>query len=130
MSERPLGVLIIAIFYIIAGVLSLIGSILFVFAIQLLQFETTGISAIFLPLIQIPFSIIGIVYIALSILQLITGVGLLKMKTWAFVLAILITLFNIMTSIITFPAALPTINIIGFIINILIILYLIMKFPR
>jgi len=128
--ERPLGVSIIAIFYIIAGVLSLIGGILFVFAIQLLQFETTGISVIFLPLIQIPFSIIGIVYIALSALQLIIGVGLLKMKPWAFVLAILITLFNIVPSVMTLPAALPTTNIIGLIINILIILYLIIRFPR
>jgi len=128
--ERPLGVSVIAILYIIAGILSLIGGILFVFAIQLLQFETTGMSVIFLPLIQIPFSIIGIVYIALSALQLITGIGLLKMKTWAFILAILITLFNTVSSVMTLPAALPTINIIGLIINILIILYLIIRFPR
>jgi len=130
MMERPLGVSIIAILYIIAGILSLIGGILFVFAIQLLPFETTGISAIFLPLIQIPLSLIGIVYIAFSILQLIIGVGLLKMKTWAFILAILIVLFNTVSSVMTLPAALSTINIIGLIINILIMLYLIMRFPR
>jgi len=130
MMERPLGVSIIAILYIIAGILSLIGGILFVFAIQLLPFETTGISAVFLPLIQIPLSLIGIVYIAFSILQLIIGVGLLKMKTWAFILAILIVLFNTVSSVMTLPAALSTINIIGLIINILIMLYLIMRFPR
>jgi len=128
--ERPLGVSIIAILYIIAGILSLIGGILFVFAIQLLQFETTGISVIFLPLIQIPFSLIGIVYIALSALQLVTGIGLLKMKPWAFILAILIALFNMVPSVMMFPAALSTINIIGLIINILIISYLIIRFPR
>ena len=130
MMERPLGVSIIAILYIIAGILSLIAGILFVFAIQLLQFETTGISVIFLPLIQIPFSLIGIIYIAFSALQLITGIGLLKMKSWAFILAILIALFNTVPSVITLPAALPTINIIGLIVNILIISYLIMRFPR
>ena len=130
MMERPLGVSIIAILYIIAGILSLIGGILFVFAIQLLQFETTGISVIFLPLIQIPFSLIGIVYIALSALQLVTGIGLLKMKPWAFILAILIALFNMVPSVMMLPAALSTINIIGLIINILIISYLIIRFPR
>jgi len=115
-TDRPIGVSIIAIIYMIRGITGLLSGVAF---------------SLILPNSFNIFTIIGMVFIISSLIQLLVAYGLWEMKAWAFILAILIELGYIMSSmnVISFLPS-PPLGTFGLILNMIVIIYLIIRFPR
>ncbi|MEM2957676.1 MAG: hypothetical protein QW261_05290, partial [Candidatus Jordarchaeaceae archaeon] len=96
MSERPTGVTILAILMILYGILTLVGGFLIGMA---------GAT----PFLGI--SITVFIYVIWGIIYLVGGLGLLSLKEWARILAIIINVLGLIGGIIL------TITIIGAIIG-------------
>ena len=105
-GDRPLGVTILGILQILGGILSIVAG----FGLIALAALMTGLELLFMA--------IGAVTLVLGIVGLIVGWGLYTMKSWAWMLAIILNIINIILAIY------PSFNIISMIIPIIIILYL------
>lgn len=105
--NRPIGITIIAILMIISGILFIIGGI--------------GLTA--LGVISLAFLAGGIGSIILGIASLVVAWGLLKGAGWAWIITLIITIISIIVNIASLAGG-NTANIIGIIINGIIIYYL------
>ena len=105
--NRPIGITIIAILMIISGILLIIGGI--------------GLTA--LGVLSIAFLAGGIGSIILGIASLVVAWGLLKGAGWAWIITLIITIISIIVNIASLAGG-QTANIIGIIINGIIIYYL------
>jgi cation transport ATPase len=114
MAERPIGVTIVAALYLIGGVLSLIGAL----AILLLG----GAAATMIPgmvstgtngqaganaaaaggFIGAIFGVIGIIVLVLAIITLLIGWFLLKGKSWARWVAVILSVLSLLGSLMPF----------------------------
>ncbi|MHA1577343.1 MAG: hypothetical protein ACTSU3_08265 [Candidatus Thorarchaeota archaeon] len=99
-SDRPLGVTILAILQLLGGILGIFAGIAIVIIIPLL-----------LTLI------LGAVLLITGLLGLIVGWGLYTMKSWAWMLAMILNIINIIVAIIGF-------DLISLIIPVIIVIYL------
>ena len=105
-GDRPLGVTILGILQILGGILSIFAG----FGLIALAALMTGLELLFMA--------IGAVTLVLGIVGLIVGWGLYTMKSWAWMMAIILNIINIILAIY------PSFNIMSMIIPIIIILYL------
>ncbi len=105
-GDRPLGVTILGILQILGGILSIVAG----FGLIALAALMTGFELLFMA--------IGAVTLVLGIVGLIVGWGLYTMKSWAWMIAIILNIINIILAIY------PSFNIMSMIIPIIIILYL------
>ncbi len=105
-GDRPLGVTILGILQILGGIFSIIAG-----------FGLIAIAALMIGM-ELLFMVIGAVTLVLGIVALIVGWGLYTMKSWAWMIAIILNIINIILAIY------PSFNIISMIIPIIIILYL------
>jgi uncharacterized membrane protein (DUF2068 family) len=106
-GDRPLGVTILAVLQIIGGLLSL------VVAIPLMTI------AALLPILGFLFLIMGAVMALLGILALVVGWGLWSLKSWAWILALILNIINLILNIANWEVAW-----FSAIINLIIIIYL------
>ena len=113
MTDRPIGVSIISVIYEIRGIIGLLGG-----------------TALSLPLPS-SFNIFTIIGVS-SLIQILVAYGLWEMKPWAFILAILIELGYIISSLTNALPFMPSLSlgILSLILNMIIIIYLIIRFPR
>ena len=103
-GDRPLGVTILAILQLLGGILGIFSG----FGIVMLAMLTPSL---------IFFLIIGAVLLITGLLGLIVGWGLYTMKSWAWMLAMILNIINIIIAVISF-------DIISLIIPVIIVLYL------
>ena len=100
-TKRPLGVTILAILQLLGGILGIFAGI--------------AIVAVFPVIFTL---IIGAVLLIVGLLGLIVGWGLYTMKSWAWMLAMILNIINIILAIY------PTLNIVSMIIPLIIVIYL------
>ncbi len=105
--DRPIGITIIAILMIISGILFIIGGI--------------GLTA--LGVVSLVFLAGGIGSILLGIASLVVAWGLLKGAGWAWIVTLILTIISIIVNVASLAGG-NTANIIGIIINGIIIYYL------
>ena len=92
--SRPLGVTILAILTILVGIiLLLVGIVITAFASLL--------AAFFAPMFGLPFVLIGVLILLVGILMLVSGFGLLKLRMWAWWLAIISFVLGAVSSILS-----------------------------
>ena len=89
MAQRPTGVTILGVLMIIGAVLGIIGSLI---AIGLASALAAGLGALIALAVVIP--------LIIAVVQLIVGVGLLKLMPWAWMAAIVITAISAVFSLI------------------------------
>ncbi|MEP6577152.1 MAG: hypothetical protein ABJB85_12055 [Nitrososphaerota archaeon] len=106
-KNRPIGITIIAILMVISGILFIIGGV--------------GLTA--LGVLSLVFLAGGIGSIILGIASLVVAWGLLKGAGWAWIVTLIITVISIIVNIASLAGG-NTANIIGIIINGIIIYYL------
>ena len=98
--KRPVGVTILAVLTIIFGILGLVGGILLVIvfaaAATMLPAAYQGVAGILLALAAL--------VTILSLVAIISGVGLLRLRSWAWWLTIIVGILNIVFSIGTYVA--------------------------
>ncbi len=99
-GDRPLGVTILAILQLLGGVISIFGGL--------------AIVMIFPVIFTL---IIGAILLIVGLLGLIVGWGLYTMKSWAWMLAMILNIINIIIAIINF-------DIVSLIIPVIIVVYL------
>ena len=102
-GERPLGVTILALLEIIVGALGLFG------AITVITFGSILFGAFGL--------ILGVVVLFLALIDLIVGWGLWTLKSWAWMVALIVNIINLILNGVQ-------LNLLGAIINLIIIIYL------
>lgn len=97
-AKRPLGVTILAVLTILFGVIGLLGGILLVLvfaaAAALLPAEVQGIAGLLLALAAL--------VTLISLVGIIAGVGLLRLRGWAWWLTVIVGILNIAFNIGTF----------------------------
>ncbi len=106
---RPLGVTIIGVLYIIIGLLALFGGIVGGSVLAIAGLGPIGL-------------IIGFIFIIVGIIDIIIAIGLFMAKGWAWLLAVIFAILNILASLIQAVASIWA--IIGVIIPIIILWYL------
>ncbi len=99
-GDRPLGVTILAILQLLGGVISIFGGL--------------AIVMIFPVIFTL---ILGAILLIVGLVGLIVGWGLYTMKSWAWMLAMILNIINIILAIINF-------DIVSLIIPVIIVLYL------
>lgn len=104
-GDRPLGVTILALLEILGGLFSIIGG----FGLVML--------AAFDPLFGFLWLILGGVTLFLGLLALIVGWGLWSLKSWAWMVALILNLINLILNILSA-------GYLAAIINLIIVLYL------
>ncbi|MGY5864056.1 MAG: hypothetical protein RTV41_05595 [Candidatus Thorarchaeota archaeon] len=104
-GDRPLGVTILAVLEIIVGALGLFGAVSILLLGALIPFFGGFVM------------ILGVVVLFLSLIDLIVGWGLWSLKSWAWMVALIVNIINLILNALQF-------NILGAIINIIIIIYL------
>ena len=104
-GDRPLGVTILAILNIIGGLFSLLGAFGF-FAIAALD-----------PFFGVIWMLLGAILALLGLLNLVVGWGLWALKSWAWMLALIINLINLILNALGQAW-------LGAIINLIVIIYL------
>lgn len=102
-GERPLGVTILALLEIIVGALGLFG------AITVITFGSILFGAFGL--------ILGVIVLFLALIDLIVGWGLWTLKSWAWMVALIVNIINLILNAVQ-------LNFLGAIINLIIIIYL------
>jgi len=102
-GERPLGVTILALLEIIVGALGLFG------AITVITFGSILFGAFGL--------ILGVIVLFLALIDLIVGWGLWTLKSWAWMVALIVNIINLILNGVQ-------LNLLGAIINLIIIIYL------
>ena len=118
--KRPVGVTILAVLTIIFGVIGLLvgilAVILFAAAATMLPAQYQGIAGILLALAALA--------TILSLVAIISGVGLLRLRSWAWWLTIIVGILNIVFSIgsyVVYPVVFPY----GIVLWIIIVAYLV-----
>src|SRR2546427_5349110 len=118
--KRPIGVTILAVLTIIFGILGLLvgilAVILFAAAATLLPAEFQGVAGILLALAALA--------TILSLVAIISGVGLLRLRWWARWLSVIVGILNIVFNIgpyVLYPVAFPY----GIVLWIIIVAYLV-----
>jgi len=118
--KRPVGVTILAVLTIIFGVIGLLvgilAVILFAAAATMLPAQYQGIAGILLALAALA--------TILSLVAIISGVGLLRLRSWAWWLTIIVGILNIVFSIgsyVAYPVVFPY----GIVLWIIIVAYLV-----
>ncbi len=104
-GERPLGVTILAVLEIIVGALGLFG------AVSLIMVGAM------IPWLGAFAMILGVVVLFLALIDLIVGWGLWSLKSWAWMVALIVNIINLILNAVQF-------NWLGAIINLIIIIYL------
>lgn len=104
-GDRPLGVTILAILQILGGILSIFAGL-----------ASIALAPMF-PGMELLFMAIGALVLVLGFLALIVGWGLYTMKSWAWMLAMILNILNIILAVVQG-------NYIGIIIPLIIVLYL------
>jgi hypothetical protein len=104
-GDRPLGVTILAVLEIIVGALGLFGAIGLI---------TLGAMIPWLGGFAV---ILGVVVLFLALIDLIVGWGLWTLKSWAWMVALIVNIINLILNAVQF-------NLLGAIINLIIIIYL------
>ena len=107
---RPLGVTILAILTILVGIgLLLLG---------LLVIAVSTFAAVFVPMFGLPLAAVGAVVLLVGILLLVSGFGLLKLRMWAWGLAIISFVLGAVSSILSgsYYAAVIEVLLIGYLI--------------
>lgn len=109
MQERPSGVTVLAILVIAVGILGIIGGLI-----------TSVVGVVVWPLI-----VVGLTILILSVIEVIVGVGLLRLRPWAWTVAVVVTVIRLAADIIGLiqGASIP-LNIITIFFNALILWYL------
>jgi hypothetical protein len=122
-KKVPVGVQVISVLYYIAAALSLIAGIAFIaganYIITLIpELTTAGIGAeLFIAL--------GIILIIMSVLVLFIGIGLWKLKPWARIVAVIISILGIVLAIYSMIKGFMWGDIVKLVIHGLIVWYLI-----
>lgn len=104
-GDRPLGVTILAILQLLGGILSIVAG-----------FGLIALAAFF-PGMELLWIAIGGLTLVLGFVALIVGYGLYTMKSWAWMIAMILNIINIILAIINF-------TIISLIIPLIIVIYL------
>jgi len=118
--KRPIGVTILAVLTIIFGILGLLGGILLVIVFAA---AATMLPAEFQEVAGILLALAALVTI-LSLVAIISGVGLLRLRSWAWWLTVIVGVLNIVFNIgtyVLYPVAFPY----GIVLWIIIIAYLV-----
>ncbi|MHA1786451.1 MAG: hypothetical protein ACTSX4_13115 [Candidatus Helarchaeota archaeon] len=101
-SDKPLGVIFIAIIYILIAAAGIIGGIALMTPIGLTYVQTLTtvplVGTIVTSIIQY-LSIIGVLAIIVGIVLLITAIGLIMLQEWSWTLAVLISIILIIAII-------------------------------
>ena len=114
MAQRPTGVSVLAVLMIIGGVLGIIGSLTAVALLSTLA-GTAGLLLAF----------VVIVPLIIAVVQVVVGVGLWKLLSWAWMAAIVITVIGAIFTIISLiSGGSVASNIISLAIDALIVWYL------
>jgi len=93
---RPLGVTIVAILMIIGGIILIVGGVLGLFAgIAFSALDLSGIGAVVTAILAV-----SIIVIALGIVSLFVSWGLIKGKSWAWIITIILAIITVITSIV------------------------------
>jgi hypothetical protein len=97
MKVRPLGITLLALLFIILGGASFLWS--------LMQFGFGGISSFFNSLFSLSMSVdasvwTGLLGMATAGVQLAAGIGLLRLKSWAWYLALIAVGFSVLSGIV------------------------------
>ena len=120
MTQRPIGITIIAILMIIGGLILLFTGIAPLFLGPLISLDSDGSSNALGFLITIG----GLVLVALGIASLIVSWGLLKGKGWARTITLIISIIAIIFGIISLVSSQDLIHIIEIIVYGIIIYYM------
>ena len=113
-KARPTGVTILAILEIISGVIAIafgafFGTLMGSMRIGMMMGDGEALGAIF--------AAIGGITIALGVISFVLAWGLLKGKSWAWTVTLILTIISLVFD-------LPSMNIIGIIIDVIILYYL------
>jgi len=109
--SRPLGVTILAVLTILIG----IG----IFLIGLLVIGLSSFVTFFVPAFGIPLILIGVLVLLVGLLMIVSGMGLLRLRMWAWWLAILSFVLGAASSVLSS-------NYVTAVIEVLLIVYLIL----
>ena len=104
-GDRPLGVTILAVLEIVVGALGLFGGIMLLMVGAVIPF--LGAFA----------AILGLIVTFLALIDLIVGWGLWTLKSWAWMVALIVNIINLILNAVQ-------LNFLGAIINLIIIIYL------
>jgi uncharacterized membrane protein (DUF2068 family) len=122
---RPLGVTILGVLAIIGGILALCGGLGLAFGGSALTSalsaagQSTAISAGAL-------AVSGGISAVLGVLELVFGVGLLQLKSWAWMLGVALSIVSLVIGVIEIAVKYSTVGnqIIGMVISVIILVYL------
>ena len=126
MTQRPIGITVIAILMIIGGLILIFTGLTPLFMGPIISFDSDIVTSQLGLLITIG----GLVLVGLGIASLIVSWGLLKGKGWARVITLIISIIAIIVAIITLISSEDLIHIISVIIYGLIIYYMFTKKVR
>lgn len=104
-GDRPLGVTILAILQLLGGILGVLGG-----------FGSIALAAL-VPELELLMMALGAILLIVGLVGLIVGWGLYTMKSWAWMLAMILNIINIIMAVISF-------DIVSLIIPVIIVLYL------
>lgn len=123
--DRPTGVTLLAVFFVLAGVFLFFAGFLFtIFGAFLIE----GLSAPTNTEILIVFQIV-LIFI-MGVVDIVTGYGFIKGRDWAWLLGVFVILLTIISSIITVFLAYSPISIVWIVIYLIVLLYLFKKNVR
>jgi len=125
-TQRPIGITVIAILMIIGGLILIFTGLTPLFMGPIISFD----SDIATSQLGLLITIGGLVLVGLGIARLIVSWGLLKGKEWARVITLIISIIAIIVAIITLISSEDLIHIISVIIYGLIIYYMFTKKVR
>ena len=126
MTQRPIGITVIAILMIIGGLILIFTGLTPLFMGSIISFDSDIVTSQLGLLVTIG----GLVLVGLGIASLIVSWGLLKGKGWARVITLIISIVAIIVAIITLISSEDLIHIISVIIYGLIIYYMFTKKVR
>jgi len=128
-KPNPFGLDLISFMYFILGIINIFSGCISLIFLQLILIDLSGLSRLF---VHLSFIHSEILLILLGIFQITLSYGLAETKIWAFLLALIESTANIITAAyFLFPVNnLTVMSIMRLIINMIIIVYLICRFPH